>query len=246
MWVNMLVYGQPGVGKTTFAAKAPNALILDFESGTMSVRNMDVAIATPRTLEDIQRTIKKAQKAGFETLVIDSTTEMARHFMNQVMGEMTRKDPRKSLFSPTLEAWGMVTEMMRFIIRISRDAQMHTIFVGLETLEKTERDDKVFARPALSPKVGEDITAYVDIVGRMAMVKKERVLFLESSSEYIAKDRSGVLPATLSGEDLSFQHVIDLIVGSGDFVIGSDGEEDEEGEEVEGSESGEEAEGEDA
>lgn len=233
MWVNMLVYGQPGVGKTTFAAKAPNPLILDFESGTMSVRNMDVAIATPRTLEDVQKVIKKAQNSGFETLVIDSTTEMARHFMNKVMSDITRKDPRKSLFSPTLEAWGMVTEMMRFIIRIARDAQMHTIFVALETLERSEKDDKVFARPSLSPKVAEDITAYVDIVGRLTMVKKERVLYLDPSSEYIAKDRSGILPPTVSGDDLSFQYIVDMIEASGDFDIGADEEEqeDEESEE---------------
>jgi len=218
MYVNMLVYGQPGVGKTTFAAKSPNPLILDFESGTMSVRNMDVSIATPRSLEDIQKVIKKAQKSGFETLVIDSTTEMSRHFMNQVMGEMTRKDPRKSLFSPTLEAWGMVTEMMRFVTRVARDAEMHTVFVALETMEKSEKSDKVFAKPSLTPKVGEDMTAYVDIVGRLTMAKKERVLLLDPSSEYIAKDRSGLLPDTVSGDDLSFQHIIDLIVGSDDFV----------------------------
>lgn len=234
MYVNMLVYGQSGVGKTTFAAKSYNPLILDFESGTMSVRNMDVSIATPRTLDDIQKVIKKAQKIGFETLVVDSTTEMSRHFMGQVMGEMTRKDPRKSLFSPTLEAWGVVTEMMRFVTRVARDAQMHTVFVALETMEKSEQGDRVFAKPSLTPKVGEDMAAYVDIVGRLTMVKKERVLLLSPSSEYIAKDRSGLLPDTLSGDDLSFRHIVDLIVGSEEFEIetGQDGAEAEE-EEIE-------------
>lgn len=210
-YCNVLIYGPPGFGKTTTAAKSPTPLILDFESGTMSVRDMDVMVATPRSLEEVVKVIKKAEAKGVETLIIDSVTEMQRHFMNEVMSEMVRKDPRKTLFSPTLEAWGMVTEMMRYVIRRARDAEMHTVFVALETLDNKEIPDKIFARPACSPKVGDDLAAYVDVIGRLTMVKKERVLSFVPSEQQIAKDRSGVLPATLSGKDLSIQTIIDLI-----------------------------------
>ena len=42
----IIVYGKGGVGKTTFAASAPNPLILDFENGTkyLGERGFDVDV----------------------------------------------------------------------------------------------------------------------------------------------------------------------------------------------------------
>jgi phage nucleotide-binding protein len=211
MYLNILVYGEPGVGKTTFAAKSPNALIVDFESGTLSVRNFDLAIANPRTLEEVVKVIKKAEKKGIETLIIDSVTEMQRVFMNEVMESMSAKDPRKSLFSPTLEAWGMVTEMMRYVIRAARDADMNTVFIALETQDRDESTGHVMARPSASPKVAGDLSAYVDIIGRLRMKKDKREMSFAPTDSQWAKDRSGLLPAAISGKDLSFQYVIDTV-----------------------------------
>ena len=201
------------MGKTTFAAKSPNPLILDFEAGTLSVRDFDLAVSNPRTIDAVIKTIKKAERAGISTMIIDSETEMARAFMNGIMEDMSAKDPRKDLFSPTLEAWGKLTEQMRYVVRAARDAQMHTVFVCLESVDKDETSGFITYAPALSPKIQSDTCAYVDIIGRLSMRKDKRVCSFEPSDRQIAKDRSGVLPAQIVSKgkddpDFSINYII--------------------------------------
>jgi len=68
----ILLYGADGVGKSTFAAGAPNPIFLGTEKGTM---NLDVArFPTPRNWEEVLAAVKELGEANhdFKTLVIDT------------------------------------------------------------------------------------------------------------------------------------------------------------------------------
>ncbi len=75
----MLVYGPEGVGKTTFASKAPKPIILDLEKGSKRIAGVsryDKAENYDHATQFIADMI--ADPKGFQTLVIDSTSELER------------------------------------------------------------------------------------------------------------------------------------------------------------------------
>ena len=76
--VGCVIYGTEGVGKTTFASKAPGAVFIDTEGSTT---HMDVArFSSPADLNDVIADIKYAEAHPDEvgTLVIDTVDSLEK------------------------------------------------------------------------------------------------------------------------------------------------------------------------
>lgn len=70
--VNILIYGLGGIGKTTWAAKAPHPIFLGAEEGT---DHINVArIPKPRSFDDVLTAVKELREDEhpYKTLVVDS------------------------------------------------------------------------------------------------------------------------------------------------------------------------------
>lgn len=78
-----ILYGTPGVGKTTLASKASEPIFLDLEDGTAL---MDVA-RFALTDEPLKDALNEIYNAGPETLVIDSLTSLERVHATQYCAE---------------------------------------------------------------------------------------------------------------------------------------------------------------
>jgi hypothetical protein len=80
-----LLYGVDGVGKSTFAAKAPDPIFIGVESGT---DNLDISRLTPRSWGDIVGTVDElaTTKHEYKTLVVDSL-DWAEPLLNQMICE---------------------------------------------------------------------------------------------------------------------------------------------------------------
>jgi hypothetical protein len=85
----VLLYGQSGVGKTTFATKFPDPLFVDTEGGT---RNFDVARVIPESWKDLEDIVKEvnAKPDICGTLVIDSLDWAERLCIDAVLREHKR------------------------------------------------------------------------------------------------------------------------------------------------------------
>jgi hypothetical protein len=70
----VILYGQPGVGKTTLASLAEDPIFLDLEQGTDL---LDVARISPQD-GDIKGALNELLDEDFNTLVIDSLTALER------------------------------------------------------------------------------------------------------------------------------------------------------------------------
>lgn len=67
----MILYGQPGIGKSTLAASAPKPVLLDFDNGVSRIRAehrcpTSVSSSYEEVLEDIKN------MDDFETIIIDT------------------------------------------------------------------------------------------------------------------------------------------------------------------------------
>jgi len=75
--IRALVYGVEGVGKSTFAAAAPDPLFLDAEQGTLG---LDVARLSVVTWADFLRVLKELKSAqhNYRTIVLDTLDSLDR------------------------------------------------------------------------------------------------------------------------------------------------------------------------
>ena len=77
--VKMMVYGQAGMGKTTFALSAPKPLLLDFDNGVKRVNTAhlddNVGIVQVSSWQEILNLLNYNKKdlEEFDTIVVDTT-----------------------------------------------------------------------------------------------------------------------------------------------------------------------------
>lgn len=223
----MLVYGDPGVGKTVLAGSAQEVeamrpvLFVDIEGGTLSIRerypDVDaVRITNWNDLGALYDELRKG-KTGYKTIVIDSITETQKFGMYHIMKQVLIRDPERDPDLPSIGEWGKNIEQMRKFIRAYRDLPMHTIFTGLANYEKNSKTGAILTRPSLSGKLAGEVAGFLDIVMFMYIKNVDgnvkRLLLTQGTDSEIAKDRTDRLPLIL--ENPTMQAIHDIIYPEG-------------------------------
>ena len=81
--LSALIYGQPGMGKTTLALSAPHPVLLDFDGGVHRVNaahRVDTVQITK--WEEVNEVLSSQEVAKYRTIVIDTAGKMLS-FMDQ-------------------------------------------------------------------------------------------------------------------------------------------------------------------
>lgn len=216
--LNILVYGDPGVGKTTFAASADEipsfrkTLHIDIEGGSMSFEHRYPKVEIIhldeydqkdqwQKLYDIYEHLRDNRGAGYGTVIIDNLSEAQKIAMIKVMedAKLRADDPDKiEPEVPRQRDWGVNLERMRMMVRSFRDLPVHTIITAHEKEATNPRTGAIKKAPSLSGKLTNEVAGFFDIVLRMYVVEIDgvdtRVIATAASEDYIAKDRSDRLP----------------------------------------------------
>jgi phage nucleotide-binding protein len=215
-YINMLVYGDPGVGKTVLAGSASQVdqlgpvLYVDVEGGTLSLRERypDVDVVRIKSFDDLGALFEALRKgdSGYKTIVLDSITEIQKFGMYSIMKRALQNDPDRDPDLPGIGEWGKNTEQMRRLIRAFRDLPMNCIFIALAAVDQDKKGNKLI-KPALSQKLSNEIAGFLDIV--VYFYKKEvegaitRLLLTQGTDEVIAKDRTDRLPPVVEDPDMN-------------------------------------------
>ena len=192
-FVNMLVYGQAGAGKTTLIKTLPNPIILSAESGLLSIADAGlpfVEIDSIDTLKEAYSWLADSDEAkGFESVALDSISEIGEVCL--AAAKKTAKDPR--------QAYGELAETMGEIIRAFRDLPNRHIYFSAK-VEKTQDDmGRIMYAPSMpGAKVGQSLPYFFDLVMALRIERDaegiiQRGLMCESDGLWQSKDRSGKL-----------------------------------------------------
>jgi len=224
--LRLCVYGDPGVGKTTFAAGFPGALFFDLDRGAeaVSVRvfNMqpDDKFKTSCKRAGVPATRWELFKRGLhfvieteaaQTIVIDTIDAAYQlafdHYCQMHKVESPEDDPRASM-----RIWGRINAAVTRLIQRCRDHKGCVVFLSQE--QRVDRDESGAICNAFNPGKGRITSRYepavhkgkprntlqeiCSIMGRATFdAQGARVLHCTATNTELAKDRTGVLPPSI-------------------------------------------------
>lgn len=209
--VNMLIYGEPGIGKTLLAGSADGVpdmrrtLFVDVEGGTLTLRDTypDVETVRVRSWAEMQNVYDALfdGKHDFTTVIIDSLTEVQKMSMDGIMLKLVQEFEDRSAEVPGLREWNINLEQTRKFVRAFRDLPMNTIFTALVKSDKNPRTGAMKRKPSLSGKLADEVSGFLDIVvylyAKEIDGENKRILLCGQTEDTVAKDRSNKLPMTM-------------------------------------------------
>jgi len=228
--VKLLIYADSGVGKTFLCAKAKNPLVILTErNGYASAAhaNPDAMIVECHSAQDLRAIVLDAQdshvdivdkegktiKVPFDTLVVDSLTEIQRLFKDEILQES-----RREIFSQ--QDWGKLADKMRKFIRAVRDLPVHVICTALLDSSIEEASGTRFVQPMFEGrKTKAEILQYFTAVGMLFRrnVKEDNERVMQRHLMFDGPDRVMCKPChpiigTIIDPDI--QQILDDISGT--------------------------------
>ena len=206
--ISMIVYGEPGAGKTTLAGTIPGkTLIINAENGLLSLRGKNIPVYDITVDKDGNKLDRKYRfekliyllkmlnedeyKQKFQWLVFDSLTEITQCLVEYLKS----KHPDSK---DALKLWGEYNDNVQHFIKELRDFAPYNIMIlALESVDKDEFGRR-FVGIDINGKVSTRIPAMFDECFQLKTFTNDegvskRFLITNKYENNIAKDRSGKL-----------------------------------------------------
>lgn len=191
--IKMLVYGQPGIGKSTMALSAPDPVLFDFDGGvqrvnvafqcpTLQVKNWEEAI---QALEEL-----KGGDVKCDTIVIDTAGKMLDYMSDFIMRNDSKMRMRDGSLS--LKGYGARKVMFQNFLREVAMMGKNIVFVAHEREEK-DGETKI-VRPEIGGSSAGDLMKELDLVGYVQAVGSDRTVYWTPQEKFYAKNTCN-LPA---------------------------------------------------
>lgn len=180
--MNVLIYGDPGSGKTHLAGTAQdvpemkNVHFFNIDGGLMTLASRgDISATDIHSVNDLEKELWKlanqdAEYKGIQTVVIDNISELQTLVLEEATtreyGNRIKKDKNYTIDEIYLEDYGVASKKLARILRGFRDLPLNVIYIahrkdkmrkGTNTLESS--------MPNLTDKLCIAVMGYMDIVG---------------------------------------------------------------------------------
>jgi len=216
--MNILIYGDPGVGKTYLAGTAQdvpsmkNVHFLNIDGGMMTLATRgDITATDIRSTSDLERVLHgfargEEQYKDIKTVVIDNITELHTLTLEELTfreyDKRVKRDKGYTIDQVYLEDYGEASKKVMRLLRGFRDLPINVIYIA-HRKQKENSTTKVVTEsaPNLTDKVAVAIMGYMDYVWYLyigdeasqvdgnTVMTKHRYLLTQPEQGFAAKTR---------------------------------------------------------
>lgn len=190
---SMILYGSPGVGKTTLALSAPNPVLIDFDRGVSRVkayhRKLTIVCSTyEEVLHDIEEPIVKT----CDTIIIDTGGSFVSFLQAWAMRINPSVNCQKDGKTISIKGFGAVkNEFQRFTAYVRDTLNKNVIYV-FHSDEQKDKDGNPQQRLLCEGAAKNIVWQPCDFGGFVQMIGNNRVVSFTPTQEYFAKGCYGI------------------------------------------------------
>lgn len=189
---SMILYGSPGVGKTTLALSAPDPVLIDFDRGMsrVKVQHRKPAIFC-NTYEEVLSDLQSPSMRDFQTIVVDTGGSFVTFLQDWAMRENPAVNRQKN-GALSLKGFGAVKQEFGRFTNYVKDTLNKNLIYVFHSNEQTDKDGNTQQRLMCEGAARNIVWTPCDFGGYVQMIGDKRVVCFSPEQEFFAKGCHGI------------------------------------------------------
>lgn len=190
---SMILYGSPGVGKTTLALSAPNPILIDFDRGVSRVKSYHRKLTIVcSTYEEVLHDIESPEVKDCETIIIDTGGSFVTFLQAWAMKINPAVNCQKDGKTISIKGFGAVKQEFQRFTNYVRDTLNKNVIYVFHSDEQKDKDGNPQQRLLCEGAAKNIVWQPCDFGGFVQMIGNNRIVSFTPTQEFFAKGCYGI------------------------------------------------------